>query len=118
MPLCGHAWRRTVPTSGSVRSDHLWISDDFLAHVFTKFVGSSQRRHGSNVPGPLEAKRRLNKRRNMNSARTGASAGSAADVALLFGVGSNNARTNSQTAVAEEVSGSWSSVTPYHGFLF
>ena len=54
----------------------------------------------------------------MNVARAGASSGSPADMALLFGVGSNSARTNSQTAVAEEVSGSWSPVTQYNGFLF
>jgi hypothetical protein len=44
-----------------------------------------QRRHGSNVPGPLEAGRRLNKRRRTNLASGGFR--DTVEPALLFGAG-------------------------------
>lgn len=103
MSLSRHAWRRTVRNCGRPESDHLWIGDDFVAHAFARFVGCNQRRHGSNVPGPLEARRRLNRRRNMNFARAsaGAGTGTAVDVVLLFGAG-NTARTSPQTPINSE----------------
>ncbi|KAF3025221.1 hypothetical protein E8E15_004592 [Penicillium rubens] len=62
--------------------DHPWISDDLLAATFRRFA-NGQRRHGSCVPGPLEARRRLAKRRNTALASLGG--GPAEDIACLFG---------------------------------
>ena len=44
---------------------HLWVTDDVLAEAFNRFmrVSNTTRRHGSHVPGPLEARRRLAKRK-------------------------------------------------------
>lgn len=45
---------------------HVWISDDLLSSTFHNFFRNScpqQKRHGSHVPGPLEARRRAAKRR-------------------------------------------------------
>ncbi|PYI18451.1 hypothetical protein BO99DRAFT_335392 [Aspergillus violaceofuscus CBS 115571] len=60
-----HAYRHAVhpASSSSGLIDHVWISDDLLASTFRSFV-KSQRRHASRVPGPLEARRRLAKRKN------------------------------------------------------
>jgi hypothetical protein len=41
----------------------IWISDSQLSAAFDRFARSVQKRHGSNVPGPLEAQRRLAKRK-------------------------------------------------------
>ena len=50
-------------------SDYIWISDDILNHAISRYtqlcVG---RRHGSAVPGPLEARKRTTKRRMMGLA--------------------------------------------------
>jgi len=47
--------------------DAIWITDDLLAETYRRFVQTSIthdcRRHGSNVPGPLEARRRQARRR-------------------------------------------------------
>ncbi|PYH85035.1 hypothetical protein BO82DRAFT_275629 [Aspergillus uvarum CBS 121591] len=65
MSLGRHAYRHAVHpvSSSSGLIDHVWISDDLLASTFRSFV-KSQRRHASRVPGPLEARRRLAKRKN------------------------------------------------------
>ncbi|PYI36349.1 hypothetical protein BP00DRAFT_491874 [Aspergillus indologenus CBS 114.80] len=65
MSLGRHAYRHAVhpASSSSGLIDHVWISDDLLASTFRSFV-KSQRRHASRVPGPLEARRRLAKRKN------------------------------------------------------
>ncbi|EDU49235.1 predicted protein [Pyrenophora tritici-repentis Pt-1C-BFP] len=50
---------------------HVWISDDVLALAFNTFFLSScpqQKRHGSHIPGPLEARKRAAKRRMTVSA--------------------------------------------------
>ncbi|PMD51729.1 uncharacterized protein K444DRAFT_238332 [Hyaloscypha bicolor E] len=45
-------------------SDSIWVSDEVLRHAFQRFVNSrSGKRYGSFVPGPLESRRRLGKRR-------------------------------------------------------
>jgi hypothetical protein len=52
----------------------IWITDDLLSTSFNRFLASSKHqsaRHGSNVPGPLEAQNRLSKRRMNYSARSG-----------------------------------------------
>lgn len=47
--------------------DPLWISDDILNDALSRFtLFKSSRRHGSSIPGPLEARRRATKRRVMN----------------------------------------------------
>ena len=74
---CRHALK---PSSPSI--DHLWISDDLLAATFRRFA-HGQRRHGSCVPGPLEARRRLTKRRN--TALASIRGGPGDEYACLFG---------------------------------
>jgi hypothetical protein len=45
-------------------SDSIWVSDELLRNAFQRFIVSrTGRRHGSFVPGPLESRRRLGKRR-------------------------------------------------------
>lgn len=44
----------------------VWISDALLSDSFSRFC--RQKRHGSNVPGPLEAQRRAAKRKNTSLA--------------------------------------------------
>lgn len=75
---CRHALKPPTPST----IDHPWVSDDLLAATFRRFV-NGQRRHGSCVPGPLEARRRLARRRN--TALAGSGANSAEDIACLFG---------------------------------
>ncbi|KAJ5460621.1 uncharacterized protein N7458_002173 [Penicillium daleae] len=77
-----HAYRHALKPTAAPTFDHLWISDDLLAATFRRFA-NGQRRHGSCVPGPLEARRRLAKRRN--TALAGLGAVSAEDIACLFG---------------------------------
>ncbi|EMD68704.1 hypothetical protein COCSADRAFT_134746 [Bipolaris sorokiniana ND90Pr] len=65
------ACRRAVQSLQLPTAHHIWISDDLLARALNPFFPSScphQRRHGSNVPGPLEARRRAAKRRMTVSA--------------------------------------------------
>ncbi|KAJ5093839.1 hypothetical protein N7456_009700 [Penicillium angulare] len=59
-----------------------WVSDDLLAATFFRFA-NGQRRHGSCVPGPLEARRRLARRRN--TALAGIGGAPVEDIACLFG---------------------------------
>ncbi|KAL8655139.1 MAG: hypothetical protein Q9226_003163 [Calogaya cf. arnoldii] len=52
-------------------TDHIWISDDFLNHALSRYVQLYVgRRHGSAIPGPLEARKRAAKRRMMGLAPT------------------------------------------------
>jgi hypothetical protein len=70
-------------------SNHIWISDELLAEAFNRYVRVSHatRRYGSNVPGPLEARRRATKRR-MGMAVVGAAMGPpGGDFGALFGAG-------------------------------
>ena len=77
-----HAYRHALKPPAAPTIDHLWISDDLLAVTFRRFA-NGQRRHGSCVPGPLEARRRLAKRRNTALASIGG--GPVEDIACLFG---------------------------------
>ncbi|EKV16208.1 hypothetical protein PDIG_09200 [Penicillium digitatum PHI26] len=77
-----HAYRHALKPPATATLDHPWISDDLLAATFRHFA-NGQRRHGSCVPGPLEARRRLAKRRNTVLASIGG--GPAEDIACLFG---------------------------------
>lgn len=58
--------RRAVQSLQTPAPPHIWISDELLSSAFHRFFRSScphQKRHGSHVPGPLEARRRAAKRR-------------------------------------------------------
>ena len=83
MPLSRHAYRHAIQPSTSSIFDHVWISDDALTSTFRRYA-NRQRRHGSNVPGPLEARRRLAKRKNGALAGVGGPGG-LDDIACLFG---------------------------------
>lgn len=51
---------------------HLWITDDIFNDSLSRFaLAAISRKHGSFVPGPLEARRRAAKRRMVNLAKTG-----------------------------------------------
>jgi hypothetical protein len=82
MPFGRHAYRHALKPPATPTLDHLWISDDLLAATFRRFA-NGQRRHGSCVPGPLEARRRLAKRRN--TALAGFGGNPAEDISCLFG---------------------------------
>lgn len=50
---------------------HLWITDDIFNDSLSRFaLAAISRKHGSFVPGPLEARRRAAKRRMVNLAKT------------------------------------------------
>ncbi|EME40027.1 hypothetical protein DOTSEDRAFT_74783 [Dothistroma septosporum NZE10] len=75
----------------------LWITDDVLAEAWSRFArvvnAASKRRcegrrYGSNIPGPLEAHRRLSKRRMGVAAVAAGGPPIGADFAALFGIGS------------------------------
>ncbi|KAJ6095821.1 hypothetical protein N7486_006567 [Penicillium sp. IBT 16267x] len=82
MSLSRHAYRHALKPAWAPTLDHPWVSDDLLTATFRRFA-NSQRRHGSCVPGPLEARRRLARRRNTALAGFGVSP--AEDIACLFG---------------------------------
>ncbi|KAL1582243.1 hypothetical protein WHR41_09099 [Cladosporium halotolerans] len=76
--------RTTTP-----HNSHIWISDELLSEAFNRYVRVSHtsRRYGSNVPGPLEARRRASKRR-MGCAVTPANIGPpGGEFGALFGAG-------------------------------
>ncbi|KAL4739629.1 hypothetical protein BDV11DRAFT_215141 [Aspergillus similis] len=85
---CPMSLGRCVHRKGAIPSpttftDYLWVSDELLASTFRRFV-SGQRRYESRVPGPLEARRRLAKRRNTALASL-AGSGPGDDIASLLG---------------------------------
>lgn len=90
----------------------LWITDDILTAAWRRFTHAYSntanlkqhtdggRRHGSNVPGPLEARRRLAKRRMGLSAHSHPPNGGGGDFGALFGFGTRG-------AVARDVESGW-----------
>jgi hypothetical protein len=63
--------RRAVQSLHPPVAPHVWISDELLSSTVLRFFRDScpqQKRHGSHVPGPLEARRRAAKRRMTVSA--------------------------------------------------
>jgi hypothetical protein len=60
-PACCRAVQRQLLRP----SDSIWVSDNVLGHAFQRFVTALRtgKRYGSFVPGPLESRRRLGKRR-------------------------------------------------------
>jgi hypothetical protein len=69
----------------SPASTSIWISDFLLAEPIQRFT-CVHRRHGSSVPGPLEARRRATRRRSTSLASVGPN-GPPIDVGSLFGPG-------------------------------
>lgn len=82
------ASRRVLASSKPTSTDSIWISESLLAESFRRFI-CIQSRHGSNVPGPMEARRRANKRRNASLAQSGSSP--PIDPNILFGAGPHHA---------------------------
>ncbi|KAH0361692.1 hypothetical protein KCU65_g8582, partial [Aureobasidium melanogenum] len=74
---------------------YIWISDDTLATAYRRFANTclvnhshtNTRRHGSNVPGPMEARRRLARRRMAGLSMASPSPGLMPDFGALFGSG-------------------------------
>ncbi|KAI5212708.1 hypothetical protein AUEXF2481DRAFT_6606 [Aureobasidium subglaciale EXF-2481] len=74
---------------------YIWISDDALATAYRRFANTclvtnshtNTRRHGSNVPGPLEARRRAARRRMTGLGMASPSPASMPDFGALFGSG-------------------------------
>ncbi|KAG0650777.1 hypothetical protein D0Z07_2428 [Hyphodiscus hymeniophilus] len=65
MRLRPHACSKAVPLQLSVACDSIWVSDEILSNAYQRFcsIPPTSRRHGSFVPGPMEARRRLGNRR-------------------------------------------------------
>lgn len=92
MSATGHAYRHSLRTAPS-RPEFVWIGDDILSSAFRRFVNGQQRRYESRVPGPLEARKRLARRRNTALATSGQPFDVPANVANLFGAnGSGHVR--------------------------
>jgi len=89
MPIRPRAVQHAAHSAPVTSSAHVWISDDLLKasiNAFTLKLGTRAcRRHGSNVPGPLEARRRLSKRRLGHLAATGTYGAPHIDPAVAFG---------------------------------
>jgi hypothetical protein len=70
-------------------NNHIWISDELLAEAFNRYVRvlHTTKRHGSNVPGPLEARKRATKRRMGMAVAGAATAPPGGDFGALFGAG-------------------------------
>lgn len=87
MPLRKRLCQEAKHSSHRVASSGVWVTDDALSDAFNRFLKFSNgaKRYGSNVPGPLEAQKRLAKRRMMGLARVGAAP--PVDPAALFGIG-------------------------------
>ncbi|KAH7393838.1 hypothetical protein DE146DRAFT_722051 [Phaeosphaeria sp. MPI-PUGE-AT-0046c] len=90
MPRPPIACRGAVQTLQPSPSQHIWISDQLLSHTLHRFLRTTcphQKRHGSHVPGPLEARRRASKRRMTVSANfyPQDSLPSSFDLSALFG---------------------------------
>jgi hypothetical protein len=89
------ACRRAVQSLQPSPPQHIWISDDLLSSALHRFFRLScphQKRHGSHVPGPLEARRRAAKRRMSLSANfyPQDSFPSSLSLSALFGFGPNS----------------------------
>jgi hypothetical protein len=87
MPIRRRLYQEANQSSRRLANHGLWITDEVLSDAFNRFLRHSHgaKRYGSNVPGPLEAQRRLAKRRMMALAGVGAPA--PVDPAVLFGAG-------------------------------
>jgi len=88
MPIRLRAVQHAAHGAPVTSSAHIWISDDLLQTSINAFTSKSGtqacRRHGSNVPGPLEARRRLAKRKLGHLAVAGAYGAPHIDPAMAF----------------------------------
>ena len=82
MTRCAHAATCIIPPIASSKGHYVWLSDVLLANVYERFT-RTHIRHGSNVPGPLEARRRATRRKNTSWAYAGSP--SPIDPTILFG---------------------------------
>lgn len=76
---------RLRPISSFDACQPIWISNALLAESFHRFC-VIPRRHGSHIPGPLEARRRASKRRNTSLAYAQTTS-LPVDPGVLFGLG-------------------------------
>lgn len=92
---CLHAARQqstivtpTLQAAVGVATKYLWISDAQLAESFARFVRVSRthRRYQSSVPGPLEARRRLARRRIGHLGTASSDGLPNAEFGALFGI--------------------------------
>ncbi|EEH11480.1 conserved hypothetical protein [Histoplasma capsulatum G186AR] len=63
MSRCRHRLYRALQQHGTARPDYIWISDELVYEGFFRFT-RIHKRCSSSVPGPLEAQKRLSKRRH------------------------------------------------------
>ncbi|KLJ13472.1 hypothetical protein EMPG_11575 [Blastomyces silverae] len=83
MSRCRHRLYQALQQHGTARPDHIWICDELVNEGFYRFA-RHHKRYGSSVPGPLEAQKRLSRRRHAALALMGSSS-PAVDPAILCG---------------------------------
>lgn len=83
------------------RNEGIWITDDLLDRTINAF-SFQQKRYGSHVPGPLEARRREAKRRNFDLAAPGVA--NPFDFGALFGRGNCDAQDHEPAAQTQKTS--------------
>ena len=78
-----------TPSAVTYNLKHIFITDEVLSDAFHRFarISHTHRRHGSNVPGPLEARRRLAKRKMGMAAVINTTPPPGGDFGALFGFG-------------------------------
>jgi hypothetical protein len=96
-----HAVRSVLRPLSSRSSDSIWISDALLAESIQRFT-SKYRRHGSSVPGPLEARKRGATRRKNGGLAAVGRGGPQIDPIALFGPGHKVEWWNSPHGSAKE----------------
>ncbi|KAK1817486.1 hypothetical protein LTR12_008127 [Friedmanniomyces endolithicus] len=83
-----------IPATAPSVSTAVWIADDLLAEAFHGFARVSHahtnRRHGSNNPGPLEARRRHARRRMGLASAVPVGGPPVVDLGALFGLGAKS----------------------------
>ncbi|KAK1824951.1 hypothetical protein LTR12_000492 [Friedmanniomyces endolithicus] len=83
-----------IPATAPSVSTAIWITDDLLAEAFHRFARVSHthanRRHGSNNPGPLEARRRHAMRRMGLASAVPVGGPPVVDLGALFGLGARS----------------------------
>jgi hypothetical protein len=101
MILEGHVTLCVLRRPSATCSNSIWISDAALADAVQRFTCVHQR-HGSSVPGPLEAIRRATRRKNASLAPGGRGA-LPIDAEALFGGGRKGEWWNTPNSSALEV---------------
>ncbi|KAF2838575.1 hypothetical protein M501DRAFT_992546 [Patellaria atrata CBS 101060] len=87
MPLGLSTCRGAVQLSFKSNGPYHWITDELLVdafHRFARVANYGRKRFGSHVPGPLEARKRMAKRKIM--AMTASGGGVSFDIGGLFGM--------------------------------